>query len=98
VCTWSPFRPIGSALSSVRLNSRASTTDHLQALRPETSREVEYALLLSPGGDTCVTVASDHSDQTFEHSGIQLSQLYPDVFAANVDHTRSWSHSGTTSS
>ncbi len=54
-------------------------------LGPETSGEVEYALLVAPGGDLYVTVASDYSDRSFERDGVQLSkQLYPDVFAAEV--------------
>jgi len=66
-----------------------SATVHVQVLGPETSGQVEYALLVAPGGDVCVTVASDHSDRSFEHYGIQRSkQLYPDVLAAEV-----WPHS-----
>jgi hypothetical protein len=63
----------------------ASTTDHLQVLGPQTSGEVEYALLFGPDENVYVTVASDHSDRSFERFGIQLSkQLYPDVLATEV--------------
>jgi hypothetical protein len=63
----------------------ASTTDHVQVLGPETSGEVEYALLVGPDNAVYVTVASDHSDRSVERFGIQLSkQLYPDVLAPEV--------------
>lgn len=63
----------------------ASTTDHIQVLGPETSGEVEYALLVGPDNAVYVTVASDHSDRSVERFGIQLSkQLYPDVLAPEV--------------
>jgi Protein of unknown function (DUF2848) len=63
----------------------ASTTDHVQVLGPQTSGEVEYALLVGPDNSVYVTVGSDHSDRSFERFGIQLSkQLYPDVLAGEV--------------
>ena len=63
----------------------ASTTERVQVLGPETSGEVEYALLVGGEDELYVTVASDHSDRQFERFGIQLSkQLYPDVLAPEV--------------
>jgi 2-keto-4-pentenoate hydratase/2-oxohepta-3-ene-1,7-dioic acid hydratase in catechol pathway len=62
--------------------SLAVTDDQIQVLGPETSGEIEYALLVAPGGQVYVTVASDHSDRAVERYGIQLSkQLCPDVLA-----------------
>jgi hypothetical protein len=63
----------------------ASTTDRVQVLGPETSGEVEFALLIGADDAVYVTVASDHSDRAIERFGIQLSkQLYPDVLAPEV--------------
>jgi 2-keto-4-pentenoate hydratase/2-oxohepta-3-ene-1,7-dioic acid hydratase in catechol pathway len=62
--------------------SLAVRDDQIQVLGPETSGEIEYALLVAPGGQVYVTVASDHSDRAVERYGIQLSkQLCPDVLA-----------------
>jgi hypothetical protein len=66
-------------------NNLATTSDLIQVLGPETSGEVEYALLFADDGAIYVSVASDHSDRAAERHGIQLSkQLYPDVLAAEV--------------
>ena len=73
----------------------ASTTEHVQVLGPETSGEVEYALLIGPDNAVYVTVASDHSDRSVERFGIQFSkQLYPDVWRWTSGPMRRCSRTG----
>ena len=70
------FFPLASTL--------ATTADRVEVISPETSGEVEYALLVD-AGQILVTVASDHTDRGFERYSIQASkQLYPDVLAAEA--------------
>ena len=70
------FFPLASTL--------ATTADRVEVLGPETSGEVEYALLVD-NGRILVTVASDHTDRAFERYDIQASkQLYPDVLASEA--------------
>lgn len=65
-------------------NYLATTADAIQVIGPESSGEVEYALLFTPQG-TFVGVASDHTDRAFEVHGIQQSkQLCPDILAPEV--------------
>ncbi len=72
--------PIFFPLSS----NLATTAGRIQVLGPDTSGEVEFALLFT-GGRSYVTVASDHTDRGFERFGIQASkQLYPNVLAREV--------------
>jgi Protein of unknown function (DUF2848) len=66
-------------------NNLATTSDVIQVLGPETSGEIEYALVFGDDRAIYVTVASDHSDRAAERHGIQLSkQMYPDVLAPEV--------------
>jgi hypothetical protein len=66
-------------------NNLATTSDLIQVLGPETSGEIEYALVCGDDGAIYVTVASDHSDRAAERHGIQLSkQMYPDVLGPEV--------------
>jgi hypothetical protein len=66
-------------------NNLATTSDAIQVVGPETSGEIEFAILFADDGGTYVSVASDHTDRAAERYGIQLSkQLYPDVVAGEV--------------
>ena len=66
-------------------NNLATTSDRIQVLGPETSGEVEYALLFAEPDGVYITVASDHTDRAYERYGIQHSkQLCPNALATEV--------------